>query len=215
MEKQTKIKIAAGALKLVADFLIPVGVTSVTKALTGTIRPNAPKIDTKLGRAAFKVGEAAIVGMVSAASVRYVEKEIDDYAELLQTGVDAADTVRQAFQDSRTDVDIIVDVKDTEDDSIELEISEDDELGPAEILVNSKSEAESVLEAYQGLIEVYGQLRHSEAFELFGVTGFFAYGWTDLTGFKIAKDAVSAKYVIHIPKAEKFEAVTDGKAESV
>lgn len=84
MDIEKTIRFTGEAAKLVSRLVVGAGTGAVTKAFTTSMKPYAPKMNKWFGRAAFAVGEAVLISLVSHASTTYVDKMIDETVENLQ-----------------------------------------------------------------------------------------------------------------------------------
>lgn len=76
-----------------------------------------------------------------------------------------------------------------------------------DIIFDTRSDAEAVLDALENIIGIYGQAFIIDYYELCGVTDYdyaaSKYGWTDIT--KASINRVNNGYLIKMPKATKIK----------
>lgn len=82
-----KVTQIAAVAKIVTSIVVPMGVGAVTKAAITHIQPSAPKIDTRIGKFSYKVGEIFLTSFLSHKAARYVEDAIDEFVDSYETAV--------------------------------------------------------------------------------------------------------------------------------
>lgn len=91
-----RVERAASVVKIVSNFVVPVAVSAVTTAATQHVMPSAPKIDTRYGKIAFKIGEYFLTAFLSYKTAKYVEKSIDDFVVDFKEGYEAVQEILNA-----------------------------------------------------------------------------------------------------------------------
>ena len=72
-----------------------------------------------------------------------------------------------------------------------------------DIILESKGEAEAVLERMSEIIDIYGMVRVADLYDLVGVTGDYTdnkYGWTNISGAKPVRIR-DGRYMLDLPRA--------------
>lgn len=72
-----------------------------------------------------------------------------------------------------------------------------------DIILESKGEAEAVLERMSEIIDIYGMVRVADLYDLVGVTGDYTdnkYGWTNISGAKPVR-VRDGRYMLDLPRA--------------
>ena len=72
-----------------------------------------------------------------------------------------------------------------------------------DIILESKGEAEAVLERMSEIIDIYGMVRVADLYDLVGVTGDYTdnkYGWTNIAGAKPVR-VRDGRYMLDLPRA--------------
>ena len=72
-----------------------------------------------------------------------------------------------------------------------------------DIILESKGEAEAVLERMSEIIDIYGMVRVADLYDLVGVTGDYTdnkYGWTNVSGAKPVR-VRDGRYMLDLPRA--------------
>ena len=75
-----------------------------------------------------------------------------------------------------------------------------------DIIMDTRRDAEEVLDRMQDLIETYGIVSVGDLYDLVGITGSFTdnnYGWTNLRGANVQR--VRDGYLLKLPKALPFD----------
>jgi hypothetical protein len=76
-----------------------------------------------------------------------------------------------------------------------------------EIVLETRAEADTVIERLDDLIDRYNEASVSDLYELVGITGDFTdekYGWTDMRGAKVTR-ARGGGYLINLPQTEALD----------
>ena len=72
-----------------------------------------------------------------------------------------------------------------------------------DIILESKGEAEAVLDRMSEIIDIYGMVRVADLYDLVGVTGDYTdnkYGWTNISGAKPVRIR-DGRYMLDLPRA--------------
>ena len=72
-----------------------------------------------------------------------------------------------------------------------------------DIILESKGEAEAVLERMSEIIDIYGMVRVADLYDLVGATGDYTdnkYGWTNISGAKPVR-VRDGRYMLDLPRA--------------
>ena len=72
-----------------------------------------------------------------------------------------------------------------------------------DIILESKGEAEAVLDRMSEIIDIYGMVRVADLYDLVGVTGDYTdnkYGWTNISGAKPVR-VRDGRYMLDLPRA--------------
>ena len=72
-----------------------------------------------------------------------------------------------------------------------------------DIILESKGEAEAVLDRMSEIIDIYGMVRVADLYDLVGVTGDYTdnkYGWTNISGAKPVR-VRDGQYMLDLPRA--------------
>lgn len=162
----------AKVIKFAANFIIPIAVGAVTQAATQHVMPSAPKIDTKIGKASFKVGEYFLIAFLAHRTARYVEEKIDEVAEDFKEGYEAIVDIIQDNTDEVTETEysetVPYDITSSDDLDVQLTPEEEaeiiDTLTDPDTLVNFMPEhlkAEYEMLPEEGKQDVLRQIKMS------------------------------------------------------